>query len=251
MTKQQEKDLFQMFQEKYKDMPIGKVEFDDKPDVTVTVPTGETIGIELTECIYDETLMRKSEYQIKFNENVIVQLRGLLPFKFHLDIELDITKPLKQNKIELTIKEIIEICIAEFGNLEPYESKHVEQLDVEWNEAPPNIQQHFLDRGYRKLPKGISRIQMTRYDILKQSIHPESKGGVVPDFTQDNLNAILKKKDRVLRNYKVCSQQWLVIEEGNDFYSYVDNIRIEKDFETKFDKVFMYRRWNSQVVVLK
>jgi hypothetical protein len=55
-----------MFQEKYKDMPAGKVEFDDKPDVIVTLPTGEIIGIELTECVYDETLMRESEYQIKF-----------------------------------------------------------------------------------------------------------------------------------------------------------------------------------------
>jgi len=240
-----------MFQEKYKDMLAGKVEFDDKPDVIVTVSTGETIGIELTECIYDETLMRESEYQIKFNEKVIAQLEDLIPFKFHLNIELDTTKPLKQNQIKLTIKGIIEVCIEEFGNLEQYESKYVEQLDVDWNEAPPNIQQHFLDQGYRKLPKGISRIQMSRYDILTKSRHPESKGGVVPDFTQDNLNEILAKKDKALNNYKACNQQWLVIGEGSDFYSYINNIKIEKGFKTKFDKVFMYRRWDSEVVVLK
>lgn len=251
VTKQQEKYLFQLFQEKYKDILVGKVEFDDKPDVIVTFPTGETIGIELTECIYDEALMSKSEYQIRFNEKVIAQLEGLMPFKFHLDIDLDMTIPLKQNQIDSTINEIIEVCIYEFGDLEPYKSKYVEQLDVDWNEAPPNIRQHFLNRGYRKLPKGISRIQLSRYDILTKSRHTESKGGAVPDFTNDHLNSILTKKDKALSNYKVCDQQWLVIGEGADFYSYMKNIKIEKGFKTKFDRVFMYRRWDSEIVVLK
>lgn len=251
MTKLEEKYLFQMFQKKYNDMPVGKADLNDRPDIIFTKITGETIGIELTECIYDENLMKESEYQIKFNEKVIARLEGLISFKFHLDIDLDNTKPLKQNQIESTIKGTIEVCIEEFRNLEPYQSKHIEQLDVDWNEAPPNIQQHFIDRGYRKLPKGISRIQMSRYDILKKSSHSESKGGVVPDFTEENLNAVLTKKEKALLNYKVCNQQWLVIGEGGDFYSYINNIKIDKGFKTKFDKVFIYRRRNSQVVVLK
>jgi hypothetical protein len=251
VTKDQEKYLFKMFQEKYKDIPTGKVDFFDKPDVILTTPNGETIGIELTECIYDQTLMKESEYQIKFNNKVLDQLEGLMPFKFHLDIELDKTEPLKQNQIESTIKEVVEFCTKEFGNLQSYESKSVEQLDVDWNKAPINIQQHFLDQGYRKLPKGILRIHMSRFDILKKSMHPESKGGVVPDFTQENLNAILIKKEKALDNYKPCNQQWLVIGEGGDFYSYMDNIKIEKRIKTKFDKVFICRRWNLEVVVIK
>lgn len=250
MTKHEEKFLFQMFQEKYINMPDGQVEFDDKPDAIVTTATGETIGIELTECIYDESLMRKSAFQIKFNERVIDQLEGCIPFKFYLDIELDISMPIKQNQIESTIKEIIKVCIREFENLQLNESKYVEQLDVDWNEPSHDIQD-FLDQGYRKLPKGISRIQMSRYDFLNKSLHPETKGGVVPDFTLDNLKAILTKKDTALTNYKVCNQQWLVIGEGGDFYSYIKNIKIDKGFKTKFDKVFMYNRWDSEVVELK
>ena len=232
-------------------MPAGNVEFDDKPDVILTVLTGKTIGIELTECIYDESLMRESEYQIKFNEKVIAQLGCIMPFKFHLDIDLDKAKALKQNQIESTIEEIIKICMIEFGDLEPYECKDVEQLDVDWNEAPLHIQKHFFDQGYRKLPKGISRIQMSRYDILEKSRHPESKGGVVPDFTDDNLDSILIKKNKALINYKACDQHWLVIGEGADFYSYINNVRIEKEFETKFDKIFMYRRESSEVIIIK
>lgn len=251
MTKEQEKYLFQMFQEKYKNIPAGKVDFFDKPDIILTTQNGETIGIELTECIYNETLMKESEHQIKFNKKVIELLEGLMPFKFHLDIELDKTMSLKQNQIEPTIKGVVEFCIKEFRNLSSYESRYVEQLDVDWNEAPINIQQHFRDQGYRKLPKGILRIHMSRFDSLKRSMHTEYKGGVVPDFTQDNLKAILIKKEKALSNYKPCNQQWLVIGEGGDFYSYMDNIKVEKGFKTKFDKVFICRRLNSEIVVLK
>lgn len=251
MTKHEEKYLFQKFQEHYKSMPAGIAFFDDKPDVTFSTLNGELIGIELTECIYDEGLMKKSEYQIKFNEKVIKKLEDKMPFKFSLDIDLDLTKPIKQNQLDSIINGIIEICIREFGELNQHESKRIEQLDVDWDEAPPDIQQHFLNHGYRKLPKGISRIQMSRYDFLEKSNHPESKGGVVPDFTDDSLSSILMKKNKALMNYKICDQHWLVIGEGADFYSYVKNVRIEQKFETKFDKIFMYRRWNSEVITIK
>jgi hypothetical protein len=39
-------------------MPAGTADFDDKRDVVFTNSTGKAIGIELTECIHDETLMR-------------------------------------------------------------------------------------------------------------------------------------------------------------------------------------------------
>jgi hypothetical protein len=44
----------------------------------------------------------------------------------------------------------MEVCIEEFANLNPYESRCVEQLKVEWEEAPPNIQKYFLDQGYKR-----------------------------------------------------------------------------------------------------
>lgn len=251
MTKSEEKYLFNMFQDNYKDMPFGTVEFDDKPDVILTLKTGEKIGIELTECIYDEALMNESEFQIKFNQKVIAKLEDLIPFKFLLDVELDTSMPLRQNQIESTIKGIVEVCLIEFSNLEPNESNSVEQFDVDWNSAPNQIYLHFYNQGYRKLPKGISRILMSRYDVLSMSHHPESKGGVVPNFSEEHLNHILTKKEKALKNYKTCFQQWLLIGEGSDFYSYMDKVEIKEGFKTSFDKVFLYRRWDSEVLILK
>ncbi|MEB2773668.1 hypothetical protein SYJ56_00020 [Algoriphagus sp. D3-2-R+10] len=251
MTKNEEKYLFKMFQEKYEDIPSGVVEFGDKPDVIVLLDNGQTIGIELTECIYDEKLMSESEFQIKFNNKVIAKLKGLMPFRFMLDVDIDTNIPLKQNQIESTIQEIVNICIIEFSNLQPNESSSLEQLDVDWNEAPNYFYDHFYNQGYRKLPKGISRISMSRFDVLTMSHHPESKGGVVPDFKDEDLNHILSKKEKSLKNYKACTLQWLVIGEGGDFYSYRDKIDIKKGFSTSFDKVFLYRRWDSEVIELK
>lgn len=124
--------------------------------------------------------------------------------------------------MESTINEVIEICIREFINLNEFESNSIEQLDVNWAEAPLHIQQHFLRRGYRKLPKGISRIYLSRYDVLEKSSHTEVKGGIVPNFTDENLNSILLKKNKALEKYKCCDQNWLVIGEGADFYSHIN-----------------------------
>ena len=251
MTKFQEQFLFQKFQESYNEMPFGVPLFDDQPDVIFTTTTGKVIGIELTECIYDEVLMEESEYQIKFNEKVISQLETKMPFKFHLAVDLDNKNPLKQNQIESIIKGVIEICIQEFASLSPYESRDVEQLDVDWEKAPISIQQHFLQRGYRKLPKGIRRIQMSRFDFLERSSHSEFKSGVVPDFTAEHIDIILDKKNKAILRYKLCDEQWLVICEGCDFYSYINNVRIGQEFESKFDKIFMLRTSMSEVINIK
>jgi hypothetical protein len=251
MTKEEEKYLFQIFLDKYKDMPIGIAEYDDKPDVLFTAISGETIGVELTEYIYDEVLLSKSEFQIKINENVIAQLESHLPFKFMLEIEIDKTTRIKQNQIQTFINSIVDFCVREFANLNPNESKFVEQLDVDWIDELSHIQHHFHNKGYRKLPKNISWICMTRYDRLTKSYYPISKWGVISDFTEEHLNRILAKKEKALRNYKNCTYQWLVIGEGSDFYSFMDNIEINKGFKTNFDKVFLCRRWNSEVIILK
>lgn len=251
MTESEEKYLFKLFSDNYNEMPLGTVEFDDKPDVILNLKTGERIGIELTECIYNQDMMMQSEFEIKFNQKVIAKLEDLLPFKFLLDVELDKNIPLKQNQIEATINGIVEVCLIEFINLNSNESRSVEQLDVDWNSAPVEVYQHFYNLGYRKLPKGILNIQISRFDGLSKSHHPESKGGVVPDFTAIQLNQILKKKEKSLKNYKPCTQQWLVICEGGDFYSYMKNIDVKENFKTSFDKVFLYKRWDSEVIILK
>jgi hypothetical protein len=251
MSKAFEKYIFEKFQQEYNDMPTGEVIFSDRPDVIIKTSTKDTIGIEITECIYDEKLMSESEYQIRFNKLVMAELEKILPYKFILSIELDSRIPLKQSQVESVIHGLTVLCSTEFANLEPNESRSIEQLDVDWGEGTFEIQQLFYNKGYRKMPKGISRIRICTYENLANSYHPESKGGAVPNFTSKQLGRILEKKEKSLKSYQTCTSHWLLIVEGRDFYSYMDQIEVEAEFSTNFDKVFIYRLWNSEVVIIK
>ena len=153
--------------------------------------------------------------------------------------------------MESVIHGLTVLCSTEFANLEPNESRSIEQLDVDWGEGTFEIQQLFYNKGYRKMPKGISRIRICRYENLTNSHHPESKGGAVPNFTSKQLGRILEKKEKSLKSYQTCTSHWLLIVEGRDFYSYMDQIEVEAEFSTNFDKVFIYRLWNSDVVIIK
>ncbi|OBW41983.1 hypothetical protein AB670_01634 [Chryseobacterium sp. MOF25P] len=251
MTKTEEKYIFERFQETYKNMPKGIPDFSDKPDIIFTSENSDVIGIELTECIYDQNMMGKSEFQIKFNNDVVEKLAGYIPFKFTLDIELDNEFPIKQNQRKLVIDKLIKFCNEEFINLKSYESIRYENLDIEWTNLSMIIKDSILALGYRKLPKGILNLCMTRNDNLKKSTHFESKFGIVPDFTDKELNRILSKKHEALLKYNNCDQQWLLIVEGWDFYSYIGDVNIKNEIITNFDKIFMYRRLTSEIIIIK
>lgn len=232
-------------------MPIGTVSYDDAPDIIVTLTSGERIGIEITECIYDETQMRNSQFQIKFNQLVIQELTAKMPYSFYLIVDLKSDEPIRQADRNKTINEIIDVCLREFRTLANFQDGEVQQINTDISSYPPHVQQVILNKGYRNLPKGIKSIRIRRLDGLKESFHPQSKGGNVPNFSQHHLDKILAKKENSLKNYKICEQYWLLISEGMDFYSYHDNIEVVTGFNTVFDKVFMTRRWPSLVVVLK
>ncbi|TXF75808.1 hypothetical protein [Chryseobacterium sp.] len=232
-------------------MPTGIAKFSDKPDVIFTSSNGQIIGIEITECIYNQNLKQYSEFMINFNNEVIQHLNDKIAFKFLLDIELDKEYSLRKSQRKSTINKLLEICTKEFSTLAPYESKSIENLDFDLNDLSIEVQESILANGYRNLPKGISTINITRYHDLNKSAHFESNFGVVPEFTDEDLGAILTKKNKALENYTKCDKYWLLIAEGLDFYSYISAVNITSEIQTKFDRIFMYRRFSSEVISLK
>ncbi len=73
----------------------------------------------------------------------------------------------------------------------------------------------------------------------------------MPDFTFVNLTNMLKKKEKALVNYKKCDEHWLTICEGTDFYSYFKNVKIDKNVETEFERVELYRELSDEIIILK
>ena len=249
--KEQEKFIFDKFKELYVEFPIGTFVHDDRPDFILTTSLGQTIGIEITEAIYDQSQMQKSEYQIKFNQDVIEKLSQLLPYKFHLSIHLDQKPLINQSNYKQVVNEIAEICFNEFFDLENLRGDTINDFSRDINTYPLETQSIIIAKGYRNLPKGVRRIRIKRYDVLDKSFHGLFKGGAVPNFEQEQLNKIFKEKNKSITTYEKCNSQWLLIAEGGDFYSYFDNININEVPDTKFDKVFMLRRSPSMVVVIK
>ncbi|HEY5967502.1 MAG TPA: hypothetical protein VIU35_05970 [Chitinophagaceae bacterium] len=249
--KEKEKFIFDKFKELYTEFPPGTYNHIDSPDFILTTSPEQTIGIEITEAFYDQSQMQKSEYQIRFNQDVLEKLGQLLPYRFYFSIHLDQKPQINQSNYKQVIDETVEICFNEFFDLENLQKGTINDFGHDITTYPLETQSIIIAKGYRNLPKGVRRIRITRYDVLNKSSHGHIKGGAVPNFEQEHLDRILKDKNKSITKYKKCDSQWLLIAEGGDFYSHFDNINIEEIPNTEFDKVFMIRTFPPMVIVLK
>ncbi|RNA64004.1 hypothetical protein D1631_00430 [Chryseobacterium nematophagum] len=133
----------------------------------------------------------------------------------------------------------------------PQQSKKIENFGTDIPTENREIKELILESGYRNLPINISTIMMSRFDKMERSCHLECQVGMPPEFTDERLINILRKKHIGLIGYFPCNQNWLLISEGMDFYSYFSDIHITDHIVTNFDKVFIYRRFSSEVIVVK
>lgn len=250
MTQLEEEHIFENFKNLYNFLPKGNASFEDKPDVIFTTETGETIGIEITESYYDQKKKSSSEFSIKFNNEVIEFIQEDFDFTFILDIELDNKFPIKTKFRDSLIQEIKVICKKEFSKLQNQQTIRLENIgDID--NFDDEIKKLIFKSGYRNFHKSIGSITMTRFSDLKKSLHLESNAGALPDFNETILNNIIETKSKRFSNYKKCDQNWLLISEGMDFYSYFGEIQIKNVINSKFDKIFLLRRFQSRVIELK
>ena len=219
------------------------------PDVIYTTNLGKTIGIEITECYYNEFLKASSEFTFKFNKEVINNIEEDFEYPFILDIELNHENPIKLKFRNSIIKDLRKICVKEFSKLNPRESKKLENIGE--IESFGQVKELLLSSGYRHLPESILSITMTRVDGIEKSFHLETTAGVVPSFNDEILNKIIKSKEKRLLKYKKCDENWLLICEGIDFYNYFSDIDLKDKIVSDFNKIFLYRQLHSQVVQLK
>lgn len=250
MTQMDEQYIFEKFRELYTSLPEGKPQYRDMPDVIYTTKEGKTKGIEITECYYNESLKASSEFTFKFNREIIDNITEDYEYSFILDIELNKEHPIKSKFRESIIKEVRDICAKEFSNLNPMESRKLENIG-EIETFDDHMKEWILNFGYRHLPTSIATITMTRVDQLKQPYYIEGAFGVVPTFDNAILNKILKCKEKSLQLYKKCDENWLLISEGSDFHSYFSDIDLSDKIVSNFDKIFLYRILRSQVLQLK
>jgi len=249
MTKDEEKKYFNDFITHFAGCDYHEFFFSESPDVQLKLKNGQTIGIELTECIYNENLKKEDETQKKFNEKVRIAFEKKLKFKFFSYTEVDKSKKIiNKNKV---IETLVKKCCQELSNLKPNEYKLFYNIELDLESLNAEVKLVLINKGFRNLPSSIESIYLQRFDDISSSNCYNSVGGLVPNFTYENLRLILNKKERTLKAYHSFDFQYLVLIEGVDFSSYFNEIVIPNKFETTYDKVFIYRAAHKKIITLK
>lgn len=234
MKATQEEFYYKQFQKHYSEFPLGKSIQGDKPDYVLHC-SDKTIGIEITQVFIDnqyEIKSKEKEKESLQNElgNILCsKFESIMDFKFVLTIQFS-----KETLSKKNFKSIISVCETYLKTLN-------------FSEIEGDIFEVF---NWGFLPKEIDTLQFCKFPSLEQSIFSEIAGGIVPNLTTNYLAPILNKKNNLLEQYQPCDEFWLLIIEGTSYSDGFDQIQID-EFQTKFNKVFLYRHFKKQVIELK
>jgi len=224
------------FKALYRNFPTGKISKAEQPDFIVYSKQGK-IGIELTELFQDSHLKGYSEYQQKssarhiFTNELIGILQKYVSFTFHIGIGFNAFKSVNKLNKDRVIKKAFRATINNILNLDNKQSIVVDD--------------------FRILPEEINSIHVGRFDGLEESYDEMPEGGPVSDLENIHIEEVLEKKHRKLKKYKECSEQWLLIREGNYYAGSFAEFKVTKPITTSFDKVFILRSNYNKIIELK
>lgn len=255
MNAEEEEGLISFFKQQYAEFPTGTLRKVIPPptaaDYQLTTVDGRTIGIELTEVFHSEESQRVSSSGYTFTNLLLEKLKGVLPFSFSLDIDIDDTKGIPKSKRNEIIAQLIDFCTVEFLHLQNGEHLRLFHIGIDLlNIADQNVRSLILSRGYRNLPDGIKSISVYRYDGT-ESWNARLEGGAVPNLTINYLESILTQKDNLIGKYEPCDEFWLVIKEGNYHAGSFNKIELELPIRSAFNKVFLCRVSRGIILKLK
>ncbi|WP_462255013.1 hypothetical protein [Ferruginibacter sp.] len=250
MTYQEEIHVINAFFGLYKNFLIDKLEHPDSPDFIMTTDS-KKIGIELTQIVHSQNAKQLSSEEINFTDLVLKKLVHLLPFNFSISIDLFTNKGVSKAKRENISTEVANFCANEFLNLEDTMHASVEHVETDLSSAIPFVRDRLLGMGLRNLPEGIKSINLFRYDLHGSSFNSQSEAAVIPEFSKKVLDDILNAKEIKLRSYKPCDEYWLIIWQGGGITGYFKGIEFDIPISSTFDKVFILRSAQNDLVILK
>ncbi|UJH90285.1 hypothetical protein LZ575_15665 [Antarcticibacterium sp. 1MA-6-2] len=236
MNSTQELYYLNRFKELYENFPPGEIIKSEQPDFIVQ-SNDSKIGIEITEIFQDTHLEGYSKFQKLssdrhfFTNELISQIQNFVSFPFHMGIGFNDFKLIKRQKKDLILNKAFCATIKHILILENKQSVIIEDFDM--------------------LPEEINSIQIGRFDGLKESYDVMPEGGAVSIIENIHINNILNKKHRKLGKYQICSEQWLLIREGNYYAGSFAEIKVSEPITTLFDKLFILRSNYNKIIELK
>lgn len=236
MTTAEDKSTLLRFKELYSQFPIGEITQPDKPDFIINGQTA--IGIEVTQVFKDQDNFGGSIIRAKdtFRRNLLTNIVDILNStdfpKCSIAVNLNDTSFNKS----LSARTISKACIPKI---------------LSWQK---NITKdgyfEFDNEGY--LPPIIEGFTFGFHNEFKKTSYVETTGAFGEALTNKFIQYILDKKEKAKRQFTKCDTCWLLIKEGDfegDYFGLldVDNSQLR----TTFDKVFLLRRRNDELVRLK
>jgi hypothetical protein len=253
MTWEDEEFVIKRFQEMYNSLPEGNLEHKPSPwpDFVLSVALGKNIGIELTQAVHSDDDKRISSTKNTFTDLVLAKLVSLLSFHFSISVSPFPKVGVGKAEKEKLAKEVAVFCSKEFSSLQNMEHRRVEHVDVDLTTASAEIKNHLLNMDFRNLPKGIQSISILRFDEHGESFNSQSEATAIPFFTKERLMERLEDKESKLKGYNFCDEYWLVIWQGGGITGYFKEINFEIPIQSKFDKVFILRSVQNDLLILK
>jgi hypothetical protein len=233
MNELEERSILARFKSLYRDFPEGIESQPDKPDFIIA---GEIkIGIELTQIFKDQHLSggslfkKKETFHIHLLQNA-VDLLSKAGFPC-CTIAIHLNDEVFENN--LSARSIANSCSAEIMKFQSL--------------IKPDIDFEVENDG--NLPEVIEAFSISTYGNLKEVNFVQTGSATGEPLTNNFIQHILNKKERAKQKFIACDRYWLVIKEGDGEGDYFGELDINKnDFHTTFNKLFLLRRRNNELV---
>lgn len=230
-SKVEEQEIFDGFKEIYKDFPCGDISHLESPDFLIN--TGdEKIGVEITRLFPDKSPgeggskgMKEEKYRENFGKELLEKIEPLFEDKISLYISYYSKIPLNDS--------ILSSCVYEI-------EKHKQGNNLPISFYHPDYYSGIISINIEKSCSDTSSIRYT-------------SSYVPSDIEKELILQIVNSKEAKLEDQyrdKKYNQYWLLIAEGKGISDSANVINVEK-IDSKFDKVFVYRIWKKELLILK
>lgn len=236
MNKLDEDFILQKFRSNYAYFPEGHLRHIDKPDFIIEGL--QKIGIEITQVFHDQneptgsTIKARNTFHYHISANVLEKLVQTNFPKCIFALYLNESKYSRN----LNSRQIADLC-------------HLSILSKK-DQVQKFGFYEFENTG--NMPEVIEGFSIYTSDQITEISFSISGSMTGESLRTDDIQFILNKKENSKCEFEKCDLYWLVIEEGTGEADYFGTCSIESNLlETTFDKVFLQRQRNSELIELK
>ena len=244
MTKKEQKAKERSFLDDFKliypDFPLGKIDESEGPDFLV-LTEAETIGIEVTEYIRGQggggSSIRRDDM---LRERIVSAVQAEFESRHQAPLEVNFVwyghRHLRKTDVQNLVSSAAELIVKKIPR------RTLENVRI----GPDQL-------SGTSLGKFVAYVSIIRLRATAQGAWHSSETGWTEVGT-DELQALISSKEEKIDSYlKKCASGWLLIVADRPHVSsaaeLLDNVK-RHSFQTRFERVFFYNRWNQSVITL-